>query len=113
MIIAVDFDGTLSLNGCWPEAGEPNIRLIDYIKTRRENGDKIILWTCRMDKALEIALDWCNKQKLEFDAVNDNLPEVVEYWGTNSRKIGCDIYIDDKSVWNDLYERYPIDAVEE
>ena len=34
---------------------------------------------------------------LVFDAVNDNLPEVKELYGNNSRKISCDIYIDDKS----------------
>ena len=113
MIISVDFDGTLSLNGCWPEPGEPNLKLIDYIKKRRKNGGKIILWTCRTEKDLEIALAWCDKQELEFDAINDNLPEVVEYWGINSRKIECDIYIDDKAVWNDLYERYPIVDTEE
>ena len=34
---------------------------------------------------------------LEFDAVNDNVPEVIDYYGNNSRKISCDIYIDDKA----------------
>ena len=37
-------------------------------------------------------------KQLEFDAVNDNLPEIVELYGTNSRKITCDFYIDDKAV---------------
>jgi hypothetical protein len=35
---------------------------------------------------------------LEFDAINDNLPEIVEMYGNNSRKITCDYYIDDKAV---------------
>ena len=33
-----------------------------------------------------------------YDAVNDNLPEVIEIYGNNSRKITCDYYIDDKAV---------------
>ena len=44
------------------------------------------------------AVSWCRDQQLEFDAVNDNLPEIVELYGTNSRKITCDFYIDDKAV---------------
>ena len=35
---------------------------------------------------------------LEFDAVNDNLPEIIEQYGNNSRKITCNYYIDDKAV---------------
>ena len=96
-IIAVDFDGTLCFSN-WPELGEPNLTLINYLKSWKENGNKLILWTCRIDEALTKAVDWCRKQGLEFDAVNDNLPEIVEYYGTNSRKITCDYYIDDRMM---------------
>ena len=44
------------------------------------------------------AVSWCRDQQLEFDAINDNLPEVIEMYGNNSRKITCDYYIDDKAV---------------
>ena len=29
---------------------------------------------------------------------NDNLPETVEFYGHNSRKISCDYYIDDRML---------------
>ncbi len=58
----------------------------------------LILWTCRAGEALEKAVDWCKKQHLEFAAVNDNLPEIIELYGNNSRKISCDYYIDDKAI---------------
>ena len=96
-IIAVDFDGTLCFSN-WPDLGEPNRPLIEYLKAQRSSGNKIILWTCRAGEALEKAVSWCRDQQLEFDAVNDNLPEIVELYGTNSRKITCDFYIDDKAV---------------
>lgn len=70
MIIAVDFDGVLSSAGKWPEVGE----------------------------ALESAVAQCREHGLEFDAVNDNIPEIVEKYGVNSRKITADYYIDDKAV---------------
>ena len=96
-IIAVDFDGTLCYSN-WPELGEPNIPLIEYLLTQKKSGDKLILWTCRAGEALERAVSWCREQQLEFDAVNDNLPEIIEKYGNNSRKITCDYYIDDKAV---------------
>ncbi len=96
-IIAVDFDGTLCFSN-WPELGEPNTRLIQYLQAQRAAGNKIILWTCRAGEALSSALDWCIEQGLSFDAINDNLPEIVELYGNNSRKITCDIYIDDRNM---------------
>lgn len=100
-IIAVDFDGTLCFSN-WPALGEPNERLIEFLKNWRKSGNKLILWTCRAGEALESALSWCAMQDLSFDAVNDNLPEIVEKYGNNSRKITCDYYIDDRAVLPDL-----------
>ena len=96
-IIAVDFDGTLCFSN-WPELGEPNRPLIEYLQAQQRSGNKLILWTCRAGEALEKAVAWCKDQNLTFDAVNDNLPEVIEMYGNNSRKITCDYYIDDKAV---------------
>lgn len=96
-IIAVDFDGTLCYSN-WPELGEPNRPLIEYLRYQKRLGNKLILWTCRAGDALDSAVSWCKDQQLEFDAVNDNLPEIVEMYGNNSRKITCDYYIDDRAV---------------
>lgn len=95
-IIAVDFDGTLCENKC-PDIGRPNKDMLNYIKKRRRNGCKIILWTCRTGKMLEDAVAWCKEQGLEFDAVNENLPEILEEFGGDSRKIFAHIYIDDRA----------------
>jgi hypothetical protein len=95
-IIAVDFDGCLCTNA-WPEIGEPNTKLIYRLKFRRAHGDKLILWTCREGDKLREAVEWCRKHHLEFDAVNENLPEMNALYGNDSRKIGADRYIDDKA----------------
>lgn len=95
--IAVDFDGTLSF-GRWPKVGKPNTELINFLKRWSNNGNKLILWTCRTGQALEIAVKWCEQQGIFFDAINDNLQEYIELYGSNSRKICCDYYIDDKSI---------------
>lgn len=93
-IYAVDFDGTLCENQ-WPDVGAPNMILIRYLIKRREDGCKVILWTCRVEQRLQEAVDWCRSYGLEFDAVNDNLPECIEKFGNNCRKVFANFYIDD------------------
>lgn len=97
MIIAVDFDGTLC-RSVWPGIGEPNMSVICYIKERKRRGDKLILWTCREGKRLEEAVEWCKAHGLEFDAVNENLPEMKRKFGNDPRKIFASEYWDDKAV---------------
>lgn len=104
-IIAVDFDGTLITGNTWPDvAGEPNISLINILIRERQRGNKVILWTNRTDKPeqdsypLRAAVDYCKAAGLEFDAVNENLPEIIKAYGSDSRKVSADKYIDDKAL---------------
>ena len=97
-IIAVDFDGTLC-SECYPQIGLPNLPLIYLLKQLRRQGKQVILWTCRCEQRLEEAVEWCRGFGLEFDAVNANVPETLEYYGMESRKISADVYIDDKSCF--------------
>lgn len=97
MIIAVDFDGTLC-ESKYPEIGSPNIPLINGLIEKQAQGDKLILWTCRSGEPLSKAVEWCRGQGLTFDVVNENLPEMVQLWGNDSRKITADIYIDDRAA---------------
>lgn len=96
-VIAVDFDDTLCA-GKWPDIGEPNYKLIEYLKDQQAAGVRLILWTCRCGTMLSNAVEWCREYGLEFDTVNENLPELIESYGSDSRKINADIYIDDKAV---------------
>jgi hypothetical protein len=105
MIIAVDFDGVLSVGEYkFPHLGEPNKTLFEILIHLKREGHKIILWTCRANEGVEagnldMAIDFCAKHGLTFDAINDNLEEKKEKYGVNSRKIYADKYIDDKA-WN-------------
>lgn len=96
-IIAVDFDGTLCENK-WPEIGEPNKELIAYLKERQAAGDKLVLWTCRVGEILDNAVAWSTEQGIIFDAVNENLPEVLELMGGDTRKVFANEYIDDRNT---------------
>lgn len=97
-IIAVDFDGTLCTDA-YPAIGLPNLPLIMLMKELKSQGKKIILWTCRCGQQLEEAVDWCRRFGLEFDAVNENVTEIIEKYGTDARKIYADVYIDDKACF--------------
>lgn len=96
-IIAVDFDGTLCQNR-WPEIGEANGEIIRLLQRRQQDGDKVILWTCRCGDALDAAVEWCAGHGLLFDAINANLPENIEKYGNDCRKVFAHEYWDDKSV---------------
>lgn len=91
-IYAVDFDGTLNTSE-YPELGEPNVELFHFLIQRQQSGDKIILWTCREGKLLQEAVIYCRANGLEFDAINDNIPENKN----NCRKVYADYYIDDRN----------------
>ena len=93
-IIAVDFDGTLC-EAKWPDIGEPNEELITYLLAEQAKGAKLILWTCRTEEKLQQAIDWCKEHGLVFDATNENVPEIVEAFDGESRKIFANEYIDD------------------
>lgn len=96
-VIAVDFDGTLCKQA-WSEIGEENNKLIIHLRKRKAEGARLILWTCREGDMLEAAVEWCRERGLEFDTVNENLPELIELYKNDCRKINADIYIDDKAV---------------
>ncbi|MDO4557305.1 MAG: hypothetical protein Q4B70_19500 [Lachnospiraceae bacterium] len=98
-IIAVDFDGTLCKNA-WPDIGFPHIELINYlIRLQKEEDAKLILWTCRVGKMLDKAVAWCEEHGLIFNAINCNLPEIVEEFGSDTRKIFANWYIDDRNFY--------------
>lgn len=117
MIVAVDFDGTLC-HSEYPAADILDMRGINILRAFRKRGGKLILWTCRHDKALEDAIIACRNAGLEFDAVNENEQEHIEHWkkesgednATFSPKVFADFYIDDCSLIDD--DKIPWDKIE-
>jgi len=101
--IAVDFDGTLCTYA-FPKIGEQSPKHLELMQTLiklREDGHKLILWTNRGDNeeypVLTEAITWCKERGLEFDAINENLPDTKKLSGP-SPKIMADYYIDDKAL---------------
>lgn len=98
-IIGVDFDGTLAVTrGSYPRIQGPIQEVIDYILEEQKKGAYLILITMRENDELKQAVEWCKEQGIEFDAVNDNLPHMKEFFKNNPRKIFCNEYIDDTNM---------------
>ena len=96
-IYAVDFDNTLAVTR-FPEIVGPKAKVVAAVKMLKANGHKIILWTSRAGKDLKDAVEWCTEQGIIFDAVNEPLPEQMDRWGNDTRKVYADFYIDDKAM---------------
>lgn len=95
--IAVDFDGCLC-SDAWPEIGAPNWDVIIRARQEQQAGAGLILWTCREGELLNQAVEACARWGLQFDAINESLPEWVEFYGNQPRKVGATEYWDDKGV---------------
>ena len=93
-IMAVDFDGTL-VRDKFPEIGAERENFCKVIRILQKMGVKSILWTSRTGSALDEAIEWCEDHDLHFDAINKNLPEVIELTGTDTRKVYANVYFDD------------------
>lgn len=96
-VFAVDFDGTLCEEN-YPNIGRPFLDRIKCLIRLQKEGHKLVLWTCRCGKYLEEAIEWCKNHGLTFDAINENLPERIEQYGGDCRKLSVDYYIDDRNI---------------
>lgn len=109
MTIAVDFDGTL-VKHKYPKIGKKVPFSTEAVKQLKEDGHKLILWTYRSGIYLNEAEEYCQKEGLEFDAINKNTESEVFNPQTISRKIIADLYIDDRNLgglgdWRDIYKK--------
>ena len=105
VIVAVDFDGTLT----YPHGlGDPyviNPRAVAWCKRARKLGATLILWTCRHGEGLSKPMQDLNALGLPFGFVNRDPGQ-----RNSSAKVNADIYVDDKSYprgipWHGLMRR--------
>ena len=106
-IIAVDFDGTI-VDDAYPGIGKAKMFAFDTIKRLQNDGHRIVLWTYRHGKKLDEAVAFCKANGIEFYAINNSFPNET-FEGKESRKIGADIFIDDRNIggfigWGKVYQ---------
>jgi len=94
MIIAVDFDGTI-VEHKFPEVGEEIPSAIRVLKKLQQEGNIIIIWTCRCYPYLTPAIEWMDERGFRPDYINSNAHGTP---GFATPKIYADIYIDDRNL---------------
>jgi hydroxymethylpyrimidine pyrophosphatase-like HAD family hydrolase len=101
LVIAVDFDGTITTE---PEMGgrlelQPNCA--EVLRKWKRDGHKLILWTCRTGESFDHATKFLKSKDLFmlFDAANSQLPDIeARFFPDVARKVGADVYLDDKGL---------------
>ena len=106
-VIAIDFDGTIATLS-FPEVGTLREGADIMIRRLHADGHRIIINTCRSGKYEGLAQDFLDEHLIPYDLINSNLPELVNQYKQDCRKISADIYIDDKCLfelpsWDVIY----------
>lgn len=95
MIIAVDFDGTLTKYNEFPNIGEESPHAFNVLHKLISKGHKIVLNTMRSGSKLRDAVEWTEDRGIELYGVN-NTPGQIEW--TGSPKVYANVYIDDAAI---------------
>lgn len=93
MVIAIDFDGTITEKNEFPYIGKVREYAFEAIKNLQSHGHKCILWTCRCGQSLNEAIQFLLDNGVKMDGYNANV------YPLESRKIVADVYVDDKNVF--------------
>lgn len=106
--IAVDFDGTI-VEHAYPSIGKEMLFAFATLKALQDRGHRLVLWTFRIGKELDEAVEYCKKNGLEFYAINKNYPEEV-LSPDIPRKLDVEIFIDDRNVggfpgWGNVWQK--------
>lgn len=107
MIIAVDFDGTL-VEHAYPKIGKEIPFAFETLKMLQKDRHQLILWTVREGYLLDEAVQFCKEKGVEFYAVNQSMPDLVDD-KFSSRKVTADLFIDDRNLgglpdWGVIYQ---------
>lgn len=108
LLIAIDFDGTVVVDR-YPAIGKPMPFAIETLKKLQADGHRLILWTYRHGKKLDEAVEFLNSKGVPPYSVNRSYPEEASHPSDVSRKIGADIFIDDRNFggfpgWGVIYQ---------
>jgi hypothetical protein len=102
MLLAFDFDDTI-VHTEWPHIKDMRKDKDGYsakecINELFDDGHQIIIWTCREGIYAEEAEKFLKQLEIKYHRFNKNCPERIAFFNSDPRKIGADLYIDDKGI---------------
>lgn len=101
--IGVDFDSTIATEDRFPDAGDIIEGAKETITKWYNMGHIIIINTMRENHHAIPALKFLKENNIPYHYFNENHPEGEEVYGYDSRKMGCDIFIDDRSLYMKVF----------
>jgi len=110
IIVAVDFDGTLSGEGKFPEAGEPDVELIAQLRNYKAKYNiVIIIFTCRTSQEhISHVKIFCEEHNCPYDKINENYEALIDF---GFPKIFADIYVDDRARTPEEFKSRGLDGI--
>ena len=94
LILGIDFDGTIVTHE-FPAIGTPVPGALDTLRDFNKRGYKLILWTVRSGDPLNDAIEFLEREGIEFVGYNKNPNQ--KSW-SDSNKAYCNLYIDDAAL---------------
>lgn len=64
IVLAIDFDGTITKKNEYPNVGELREECVEVLNKFKELGCILVLWTCRTGKELDDAITFCKDSEL-------------------------------------------------
>jgi hypothetical protein len=113
VVVAVDFDGTITQGDSWPEMGPLSQGSKWFINQIIEDGYCVVIFTCREGALAEEAKEFLKLNDIRYMHFNENCSIRKDKYRNDTRKIGADVYIDDRSVfilgedicWGEIYNK--------
>lgn len=108
IVLAIDFDETIVFNEPFPNIKGVLPKADYYINKLYEEGYYIIINTCRYGQHEHEAVEYLKLNSIPFHLINAHHPDLITFYGNDTRKISADIYIDDKNLdalpdWEGIY----------
>jgi len=97
LIIAIDFDNTI-VEPLYPEIGVLKANCKRIINKWYNLGHAIIINTCRAGKFHGDCEKFLIQNGISFNFINCNMPELINFYKADTRKISADVYIDDRNL---------------
>jgi len=94
-VCAVDFDGVI-VEDRYPDIGTLMPNALEGLEKLSEQYE-IIIWTCRVGERLREVIWILKELGVKYYAINTNHTFKVDKYGSDTRKLSADLYIDDKN----------------
>jgi hypothetical protein len=106
LVLAIDFDGTIASER-YPAIGHLKRHARECINRLVDDGHRIIINSCRAGHDEDRMRWFLDDHGILYHAVNCNLPDRIALYQNNCRKIGADLYIDDKGLFANRVISWP------